>query len=63
MKEHNRLALARKMMERKLEGRRSSSSLPDRIELVMAKPLVSAGMVTKLSIPTSRMLAWASLGK
>ncbi|WP_439873187.1 RHE_PE00001 family protein [Rhizobium leguminosarum] len=47
MKEHDRLALAKKMMERKLEGRRTSSKLPDLVELVMAKPLVSAGMVAK----------------
>jgi hypothetical protein len=47
MKEHDRLALARKMMERKLEGRRTSSKLPELVELVMAKPLVSAGMVAK----------------
>ncbi|MGI0524792.1 RHE_PE00001 family protein [Rhizobium giardinii] len=47
LKEHDRLALARKMMERKLEGRRTSSRLPELVELVMAKPLVSAGMVAK----------------
>lgn len=47
MKEHDRLALARKMMERKLEGRRTSSKLPELVELVVAKPLVSAGMVAK----------------
>ncbi|CDZ67527.1 Y4cF Protein [Neorhizobium galegae bv. orientalis] len=47
MKEHDRLALARKMMERKLEGRRMSSKLPELVELVMAKPLVSAKMVAK----------------
>lgn len=47
MKEHDRLALARKMFERKLEGRRTSSKLPELVELVMAKPLVSAGMVAK----------------
>ncbi len=47
MKEHDRLVLARKMFERKLEGRRTSSKLPDLVELVMAKPLVSAGMVAK----------------
>lgn len=47
MKEHDRLVLARKMFERKLEGRRTSSRLPELIELVMAKPLVSAGMVAK----------------
>lgn len=48
LKEHDRLALARQMMERKLLGRRTSSKLPELIELVMAKPLVSAGMVTKV---------------
>ncbi len=47
LKEHDRLALARTMMERKLDGRRTSSRLPELVELVMAKPLVSAGMVAK----------------
>lgn len=47
LKEHDRLALARTMMERKLVGRRTSSKLPKIIELVMAKPLVSAGMIAK----------------
>lgn len=47
MKEHDRLALARTLMQRKLEGRRTSSKLPDLVELVMAKPLLSAGMVAK----------------
>jgi hypothetical protein len=47
LKEHDRLALARTLFERKLAGRRTSSKLPELIELVMAKPLVSAGMVAK----------------
>lgn len=47
MKEHDRLALAKTMMDRKLEGRRTSSKLPKLVELVMARPLVSAGMVAK----------------
>ena len=47
MKEHDRLTLAKTMMDRKLEGRRTSSKLPELIELVMEKPLVSAGMVAK----------------
>lgn len=47
LKEHDRLSLARTMLERKLEGRRTSSKLPQLVELVMAKPLVSAGMVAK----------------
>jgi len=33
------------MMERKLVGRRTSSNLPGLIELVLARPMVSAGMV------------------
>lgn len=45
LKEHDRLALARTMMERKIAGRRTSSKLPELVELVMARPLVSAGMV------------------
>ncbi|ENN83778.1 hypothetical protein RHSP_40918 (plasmid) [Rhizobium freirei PRF 81] len=47
MKEHDRLALAKTMMDRKLEGRRASSKLPELVELVMAKPLVSASMVVE----------------
>jgi hypothetical protein len=47
MKEHDRLVLAKTMMDRKLEGRRTSSKLPELVELVMAKPLVSAAMVAK----------------
>ncbi|MBY5690336.1 DUF1612 and helix-turn-helix domain-containing protein [Rhizobium leguminosarum] len=47
LKEHDRLVLARTLFERKLDGRRTSSKLPELVELVMAKPLVSAGMVAK----------------
>jgi hypothetical protein len=47
LKEHDRLTLAKTMMDRKLEGRRTSSKLPELVELVMARPLVSAGMVSK----------------
>ena len=47
LKEHDRLALARTMFQGKLDGRRTSSKLPELVELVMAKPLVSAGMVAK----------------
>ncbi|WP_180575703.1 RHE_PE00001 family protein [Agrobacterium vitis] len=47
LKEHDRLMLAKTMMDRKLDGRRTSSKLPELVELVMAKPLVSAGMVAK----------------
>lgn len=47
LKEHDRLVLARQMMMRKLEGRRASSRLPELVDLVMARPLISAGMVAK----------------
>jgi hypothetical protein len=47
LKEHDRLTLAKTMMHRKLDGRRTSSKLPELVELVMAKPLVSTGMVAK----------------
>lgn len=47
LKEHDRLVLARQMMLRKLEGRRASSRLPELVELVIARPLISAGMVAK----------------
>ncbi|PDS69651.1 RHE_PE00001 family protein [Rhizobium phaseoli] len=47
LKEHDRLALARTLFERTLEGRRTSSKLPELVDLVMTKPLVSAKMVAK----------------
>lgn len=47
MKEHDRLTLARTLLERKLDGRRASSRMPELVELVMARPLVSAGMVAE----------------
>lgn len=47
MKEHDRLTVAKTLMERNLEGRRTSSKLPELVELVMSKPLVSAEMVAK----------------
>ncbi len=50
-KEHDWLLLARQMMERRLTGRRASSKLPGLIELVLARPLGSAGMIaTELDI-------------
>ncbi|MBY5466336.1 RHE_PE00001 family protein [Rhizobium leguminosarum] len=54
LKEHDRLALARKMMERRLVGRRTSSKLPELIELVISRPLVSAGMIAKELAVTPR---------
>ncbi|MCH4541823.1 RHE_PE00001 family protein [Ochrobactrum sp. A-1] len=50
-KEHDRLLLARQMLERRLTGRRASSKLPGLIELVLARPLVSASTIsTELDI-------------
>lgn len=45
LREHDRLALARTVMERRLIGRRVSSKLPKLIDLVIARPLVSADMI------------------
>lgn len=56
MREHDRLVLARTLFERKLEGRRSSSKLPELVELVMAKPLVSAGMVARTPQAAGRIV-------
>ncbi|TAV19947.1 DUF1612 domain-containing protein [Rhizobium ruizarguesonis] len=47
LKEHDRLTLARQAMERRLIGRRQTSKLPELIELVMSRPVVSTGMVAK----------------
>ena len=45
LKEHDRLMLAKGQMERRLGERRASSRLPDLIELVLSRPLVSSGMI------------------
>ncbi|RCS21394.1 DUF1612 domain-containing protein [Phyllobacterium salinisoli] len=45
LKEHDRLVLAKTQMERRLKQRRVSSKLPDLIELVLSRPLVSTGMI------------------
>ncbi|EMS95915.1 hypothetical protein H009_19829 [Agrobacterium tumefaciens str. Cherry 2E-2-2] len=47
MKEIARLSQAREQMERRLRGRRSSSSLPGLLELVLSRPIVSTGMIAK----------------
>ncbi|WP_026157737.1 RHE_PE00001 family protein [Rhizobium leguminosarum] len=54
LKEHDRLLLARKMMERRLVGKRTSSKLPELIGLVISRPLVSAGMIAKELAVTPR---------
>lgn len=45
LKEHDRLSLAHQQMQHRLNGRRKSSKLPQLIELIMSKPMVSAAMI------------------
>ena len=45
LKEHDRLVLAKNQMERRLRDRRASSKLPDLVELVLSRPIVSTGMI------------------
>lgn len=47
LKEHDRLLNGKSRMERRLVGRRSNSRLPDLIELVLSKPVVSTSMIVK----------------
>lgn len=58
LKEHDRLTLARQMMERRLVGRRSSSNLPELLELVTARALVSAGMIAQALEITPQAARW-----
>jgi hypothetical protein len=51
LKELDRLVLAKAQMERRLRAKRTNSSLPALIELVLARPVVSAGLIaTELKI-------------
>ena len=45
LKDHDRWLLARRQLERKFAGRRATSKLPALIDLILATPLVSAGMI------------------
>ncbi len=45
MKDHDRWLLARRRLEGKLTGRRSSSKLPALVEFILARPIASAGMI------------------
>lgn len=47
LKEHDRLALARTQMQRKLKGKRANSKLPQLIELVLSRPLVTSTMIER----------------
>jgi hypothetical protein len=41
------LSLARLQMERKLKDRRSTSSLPGMIDLILSRPMVSTALIAK----------------
>lgn len=45
LREHDRLLLARQQLQHRLHGRRQNSKLPQLIELVLARPMVSSGMI------------------
>jgi hypothetical protein len=47
LKQHDRWLTARTLLLRKLEGRRSTSRLPELIDYVQTRPIVSAGMIAK----------------
>ena len=47
MKEHDRWLLGRRQLDRRLVGRRSNSSLPALADLVIARPILSAGLIAK----------------
>lgn len=47
VKEVIRLGQAKELLERKLKGKRSSSSLPGVVDLLMTRPIVSSSMVVK----------------
>jgi len=47
LRELDRLLLAKMQMERRLKDRRSNSSLPGVIDLVLSRPIVSANMVAR----------------
>ncbi len=47
LKEHERWAAARTLLARKLAGRRATSRLPALVDYVMARPIISAEMITE----------------
>lgn len=47
LKDHDRWLAARALLARKLQGRRSTSSLPALLDCVLARPMVSTGMIAR----------------
>ena len=61
LKEHDRLLLAQQQLQRRLAGRRQSSRLPQLVDLVLSRPMVSAGMIAEaLSITPQGALRLAA---
>lgn len=61
LKEHDRLVLARQQMQHRIAGRRQSSKLPQLVDLVLSRPMVSSGMIAKsLSVTPQGALKIAS---
>lgn len=54
MKDIDRLTLAKRQLERRAVGKRSNSSLPAAIELILSRPIVSAHMLAKSAGITPR---------
>jgi hypothetical protein len=54
MKDIDRLTLAKRQLERRVIGKRSTSSLPVAIDLLLSRPIVSAHMVAKAARITPR---------
>ncbi|WP_420408133.1 RHE_PE00001 family protein [Hoeflea sp.] len=54
MKDIDRLTLAKRQLERKAAGKRTTSSLPVAIDLLLSRPIVSAHMVAKAARITPR---------
>lgn len=54
MKDIDRLTLAKRQLERRAVGRRSTSSLPATIDLLLSRPIVSAHMVAEAAKITPR---------
>lgn len=54
MKDIDRLTLAKRQLERRALGKRSTSSLPIAIDLLLSRPIVSAQMVAKAARITPR---------
>jgi hypothetical protein len=54
IKDIDRLTLAKRQLERKAAGRRTTSSLPVAVDLLMSRPIVSAHMVAKAARITPR---------